>query len=258
MLGGTQGYVGQLLEGQGLRLLWILAAVTMTVGNVLALLQNNVKRLLAYSSVAHAGYMLVGLAAAPLLSGAAPVAGVEALVFYLAAYGAMTIGAFAVLAHLSTPTKPVESVDDLAGLSVSHPGAALLLALFLFSLIGIPATAGFWAKWQVLFGALGVPLDASQSLLWFVILATITVVNAAVGAWYYLRIAAVMYLQTPLKALERRRFGPAMVAVLLCALATLAVGLYPRPLQQAVQAAVRGPAAGATAAGALSDAAPER
>jgi NADH-quinone oxidoreductase subunit N len=257
LLGATQGYVGQLLEGQGLRLLWILAAVTMTLGNVLALLQNNVKRLLAYSSVAHAGYMLVGLAAAPLLSSAAPVAGVEAVVFYLVAYGAMTVGAFAVLAYLSTPSKPVENIDDLAGLSVSHPGAALLMVLFLFSLTGIPATAGFWAKWQVLFGALDVPPDA-QSLLWFVILAAITVVNAAIGAWYYLRIAAVMYLQTPLKPLQRGRFSPVLVGVWLCALATLAVGLYPRPMQLAVQAAVRGPAPGVAAPAGVADAAPGR
>ncbi|HBI45485.1 MAG TPA: hypothetical protein DDY78_21915, partial [Planctomycetales bacterium] len=96
LLGTPQVFVGQILEGQGLKLLWILAAVTMTLGTVLALLQNDLKRLLAYSSVAHAGYMLVGLAAAPLLGASAPLAGVEAVVFYLVAYAAMTIGAFAV------------------------------------------------------------------------------------------------------------------------------------------------------------------
>ena len=77
--------------------------------------------------------------------------------FYLVAYGAMTIGAFAVISYLSTPQRPVETVDDLAGLSVSHPGAALLMVLFLFSLIGIPLTAGFWAKWQVVYGVLDCP-----------------------------------------------------------------------------------------------------
>ena len=97
LLDPGQAFVGQILGGQGLMLLWILAAVTMTLGNVLALLQDNIKRLLAYSSVAHAGYMLVGLAAAPLLGGSAPVAGVEAVLFYLVAYGAMTVGAFAVI-----------------------------------------------------------------------------------------------------------------------------------------------------------------
>jgi NADH-quinone oxidoreductase subunit N len=246
LLGTPQIFVGQMLEGQGLKLLWILAAVTMTLGNVLALLQNDLKRLLAYSSVAHAGYMLVGLAAAPLLGGAAPVAGVEAVVFYLVAYGAMTIGAFAIIAYLSTPQKPVETVDDLDGLSVTHPGIALLLVLFLFSLIGMPLTAGFWGKLQLIFGAMDVPPDltasgGSQSLLWFVILALITAVNAAVGAWYYLRIAAVMYLRTPLQPLRRAKFGPVLIAVWICAIVTLGVGVYPLPLQRAVQMAVRGP-----------------
>ena len=246
ILGTPQVFVGQMLEGQGLKLLWILAAVTMTLGNVLALLQNDLKRLLAYSSVAHAGYMLVGLAAAPLLSGAAPVAGVEAVVFYLVAYGAMTIGAFAVFSYLSTPQKPVETVDDLDGLSVTHPGMALLLVLFLFSLIGMPLTAGFWGKLQLIFGAMDVPPDlsaagGSQSLLWFVILAVITAVNAAVGAWYYLRIAAVMYLRTPLQPLRRPPFAPVLVAIWICALVTFGVGVYPLPLQRAVQTAVRGP-----------------
>ena len=208
LVGTPEVFVGQMLEGQGLKLLWILAAVTMTLGNVLALLQNDLKRLLAYSSVAHAGYMLVGLAAAPLLYPGAPVAGVEAVVFYLVAYGAMTIGAFAVITYLSTPQKPVEMVDDLDGLSVTHPGMALLLVLFLFSLIGMPLTAGFWGKLQLIFGAMDVPpglaaSGGSQSLLWFIILALITAVNAAIGGWYYLRIAAVMYLRTPLQPLKR-------------------------------------------------------
>ncbi len=145
--------------------------------------------------------------------------GVEAVVFYLAAYGAMTIGAFAVISYLDKPQRRVETVDDLAGLSVSRPGAALLMVLFLFSLIGIPLTAGFWAKWQVVYGVLDLPANAdSLSVMWFIILAVVTVVNAAVGGWYYLRIAAVMYLRTPLHpTAERPRFGPALVAVWLCA-----------------------------------------
>ncbi len=247
LLGTPQVFVGQMLEGQGLKLLWILAAVTMTLGNVLALLQNDLKRLFAYSSVAHAGYMLVGLAAAPLLGGAAPVAGVEAVVFYLVAYGAMTTGAFAVITYLSNPQKPVETLDDLDGLSTTHPGMALLLVLFLFSLIGMPLTAGFWGKLQLIFGAMDVPPDlsasgGSQSLVWFIILALITAVNASIGAWYYLRIyTAVMYLRPSLQPLRRPRFGPVLVAVWICALVTLGVGIYPQPLQRAVQMSVRGP-----------------
>ena len=110
--------VGQILEGQGLKLLWILAAVTMTLGNVLALLQDNLKRLMAYSGIAHAGYMLVALASAPDLSRAdSATSGVAALLFYLVAYGTMTFGFFAVLLMLHRPERPVETVDDLAGLA---------------------------------------------------------------------------------------------------------------------------------------------
>src|SRR5690242_11026765 len=127
--------------------LWIVSAVTMSLGNVLGLLQDNLKRLLAYSSVAHAGYMLIGLAAAPrLFDSGAPMGGVEAVLFYLVAYGAMTIGAFAVLTCLGSPERPVETMEDVAGLGRSRPGMALLLVLFLFSLIGMPLTAGFVAK----------------------------------------------------------------------------------------------------------------
>jgi NADH-quinone oxidoreductase subunit N len=146
-------------------LLWILAAVSMTLGNVLALLQDNLKRLLAYSSVAHAGYMLIGLAAAPKLlrePGVLP-GGVEAVLFYLMAYGAMTLGAFAVLGTLSKASgQPVETVDDLAGLGRSHPKLALAMALFLFSLIGIPLTAGFMGKFWLIAGALNVPKNTAE------------------------------------------------------------------------------------------------
>ena len=139
------GPVGQAMGEQMPMLLWIMAAVTMSLGNILALLQDNIKRMLAYSSVAHAGYMLIGLAVAPRLTAGSTgeaVGGVEALLFYLLAYGAMTVGAFAVLHYLSTPDRPIENVDDLAGLGKSHPGVALLMVLFLFSLIGMPLTGG--------------------------------------------------------------------------------------------------------------------
>src|SRR5260370_23344752 len=122
-----------------------MAAVTVSLGYVLALLQDNVKRLLAYSSVAHAGYMLIGLTAAARLRGDGDqgVGGVEGVLFYPVAYAAMTIGAFAILSHLSTREKQVDKVDDLAGLGRHRPGSALLMTLFLLSLIGMPLTAGF-------------------------------------------------------------------------------------------------------------------
>jgi NADH-quinone oxidoreductase subunit N len=230
-------------------LLWIMAAVTMTVGNVLGLLQDNLRRLLAYSSVAHAGYMLIGLAVAPRLLTApdAMVDGVDAVFFYLASYGAMTLGAFAVLEYLSVSGQLAETMDDLAGLSRTRPGMALLMILFLFSLIGIPLTAGFMGKFLLFAGALDVPANVEiaaslEQRKLFIGLAVLAAINAAIGGWYYLRIAAVMYLREPpptvAVAPSRKRSWPVLAAVWLCAVLTLGIGVYPAPLKQAVQAAV--------------------
>src|SRR5262249_49018348 len=150
----------------------------------------DLRRLLAYSSIAHAGYMLIGLAAAPHLKTPGIPGGVEAVLFYLIAYGAMTIGAFAIIAYLNSPERPVETVDDLGGLVRTNPGLALLMGLFLFSLIGIPPTAGFFGKFLLLQGALGVPAGPAGSgsmdtAFLFRILALVTAINAAIGAWYY-------------------------------------------------------------------------
>jgi NADH-quinone oxidoreductase subunit N len=222
---------GTALSEQAPVLLWFLAALTMSVGNVLALLQDNLKRLLAYSSVAHAGYMLIALASAPYLrptEGGAIAAGpdgVEALLYYLVAYGAMTIGAFGVIAYLDSRERPVETVDDLSGLSRSHPGVALLMVVFLFSLIGIPLTAGFTGKLMVFFGAMSVPSQAHAGL--FTVLALIGVVNAAIGAWYYLRIIAVMYLRTPVRPLEKRGGWAGLATLWICGVLTLALSVPP-------------------------------
>ncbi len=248
---------GSALSAQVPILLFILSVLTMSLGNVLALLQDNVKRILAYSSVAHAGYMLIGLAVAPDLSyapnylrGDPAVGGVEAVLFYLVAYGAMTVGAFAVLAYLSTPERPVETVDDLAGLGSSRSGAAILMAVFLFSLIGIPFTAGFMGKLLLFFSALATPvktgglsLQAQELALaehakLFRWLALVGAINAAVGAWYYLRIVMAMYLRTPIKPIEKPRTWPLSVALGTCAVVTLLFGIYPRPMVNASRAVV--------------------
>jgi NADH-quinone oxidoreductase subunit N len=249
------------LGGQTPRLLWILAAVTMSLGNLLALLQDNLRRLLAYSSVAHAGYMLVGLAVAPKLGVGATFGGVEAVLFYLVAYGAMTIGVFAVISSLSTPKRPVESVKDLEGLSSSHPGAALAMVLFLFSLIGMPSTAGFVGKFLIFLSALGPDpartaglradgfVSPSQDVWFFRALALIMALNAAVGAWYYLRIAALMYFRNPLKPLAKVRQWPALAAVAACAVVTLGLGVYADPLARTVKAAMHSDKPSAPAGG---------
>jgi NADH-quinone oxidoreductase subunit N len=238
VVAGTS-YAGLSLAAQVPSLLWILAAVTMSLGNLLALLQDNLKRLLAYSSVAHSGYMLIALAVAPNLRNEAVGGGIGAILFYLVAYGGMTVGAFAVIASLSKPARPVETVDDLAGLSTTHPLLALLMAVFLFSLIGIPLTAGFAGKLMIFFGAMAVAQPEQARL--FRILALIGVLNAAVGGWYYLRILAVMYLRGALRPLEPVRSVSAWTTVALCAAVTVLFGVYPAPLSRAARDAVESP-----------------
>lgn len=215
--------IGTGLSEQVPILFWFLAVITMTWGNLLALLQDNLKRLLAYSGVAHAGYMLMTLATAPYLRDErAGVDGVEALLYYLVAYGVMTVGAFAILAYLSTAERPVDTTDDLAGLSRSHPGLAFMMAVFLFSLIGIPLTAGFTGKFMVFFGAMAVE---HAYLYWA--LALIGVVNAAIGGWYYLRLIAVMYLRQPLQPLTPRVNVPGLATLVVCALLTVGLSMPP-------------------------------
>ena len=117
----------------------------------------------------------------------------------------MTIGVFSVLSYLEDTGRPAEMIDDLAGLAVSRPGVAFITTIFLFSLIGIPITAGFAGKFLIFFGAMAVPFPEHAVL--FRVLALLGVLNAAIGAWYYLRIVAVMYLRQPLHAIEGRKTG---------------------------------------------------
>jgi NADH-quinone oxidoreductase subunit N len=151
------------------------------------------------------------------------------VLFYLVAYGGMTVGAFAVLVYLSTPDRLVENEDDLAGLSRSHPGLALMMTLFLFSLIGIPLTGGFVGKLLIFLGALSVE---GERAIFYRELALIMALNAAIGAWYYLRIVTKMYLHTPIKPLEPARASqswPVLAALWICTILTLGLGL-PNPV----------------------------
>jgi NADH-quinone oxidoreductase subunit N len=235
-------------------LLWILALLTMTLGNVLALLQDNLRRMLAYSGVAHGGYMLMGvviacslpdargvpkvdLATGRAIGFATPgVGGVDALVVYLVAYALMTLGAFAVILYLSTPDRPVDAIDDLAGVGRSHPVAAASMAVFLFSLIGLPLTAGFAGKLLLFVGAFTAPTGTSAMGNLYRVMAVVAAVNAAVGAVYYLRVVGVMYLRSPLRPLPGSRAVPTLVASVVRAAATLVLGVYPQPLANAGRA----------------------
>jgi NADH-quinone oxidoreductase subunit N len=160
-------------------LIWVAAALSMTIGNLGALVQDNVKRLLAYSSIAHAGYLLVAYAALPNN-------GIPAAMFYAASYAAMNVGAFAVISHIGGEGERYVTLEDYEGLGRRSPLLAAILTVFLLSLIGIPITGGFFAKFYVFSAAL------QANLVGLVI---IGVLNSAVGSYYYLRLIVVMYMR---------------------------------------------------------------
>jgi NADH-quinone oxidoreductase subunit N len=201
-------------------LIWVSAALSMTLGNVGALVQDNVKRLLAYSSIAHAGYLLVAFAAAPGL-------GTSAAMFYTAAYAAMNLGAFAVVSHVANAGERYVTLEDYEGLGRSSPLLAATLTVFLLSLIGIPMTGGFFAKFYVFSAAV------KANLIWLTI---IGVLNSGVGAYYYLRIIVMMYMRESRRELPVTRVPFAMsLAVASCIAATLYLGLFPGSVLQYAQ-----------------------
>ena len=208
-------------------LIWVSAALSMTLGNIGALVQNNVKRLLAYSSIAHAGYLLVAFA---VPHGNEPQMGISAAIFYTATYAIMNVGAFAIVSHLASSDERYVTLDDYAGLSRRSPWLAAMLTVFLLSLIGIPATGGFLAKFYVFTAAMKANLIG---------LTIIGVVNSAVAAYYYARVIVAMYMR------EGRADAPAIplpasvaTAVALSAAITLYLGLWPqRVLDYALRSA---------------------
>lgn len=213
-------------------LLWWLAVATMFTGNLMAFMQTDVRRLLAFSSVSHAGYMMVGLVvgaqAFPQING------VTALLFYLAVYGVMTLGAFAVLICAARSGRRIETFDDLAGLSKTKPGLALILTVFLFSLTGLPPTAGFLGKFNLFFAAWSLGTDSSR---W---LAVMLGANAALGAWYYLKLIGVMYLRDPVDRSEDIKpiEAPSLVAAVLCTIGVIGLFIAPGPLWNQIQSLV--------------------
>lgn len=209
------------------------AVLTMTFGNVVALWQSNLRRLLAYSSIAHAGYLLVGLSAYMASGGSAGTwDGLSAMTFYLLVYAVATLGAFAALDCLGRGNRPVEDVEDLAGLAWTggpvRPLLAWTTAALLFSLTGIPPLAGFWGKLGVFFSALEAGGPDSPVHPWFVLVAVIGLLNSAVAAAYYLRIVGVMFFRLPRATPSIRPGAPAklLALVLACAL-VISIGLRP-------------------------------
>jgi NADH-quinone oxidoreductase subunit N len=209
-------------------LLSVVAVLTMTLGNLGALRQDNVKRMLAYSSIAHAGYLLVGVVAIAVV-------GAEArgpLVYYLVAYTFTTVGAFGVVAWIGSRNDERLMIDDWAGLASRHPAAALAMTIFMLSLGGIPPTAGFFGKFYVFRAALEKP-----SMVWLVVIA---VMNSVVSVFYYLRVVTAMYFREVGREAKPLRASSVTAALVVAALATLLLGLLPSWLVDVANAAALG------------------
>ena len=204
--------------------IWVSAVLTMCIGNFAALVQTNIKRLLAYSSIAHAGYILVAFIAASEI-------GAAAVLFYLAAYAAMTLGAFLIVAHVGGTGEQRLNISDYAGLGTKHPWIAACFALFLLSLLGLPATAGFLGKFYAFQAAL------DQRIVWLVVIAAI---NSVIGAYYYLKVVVAMYFNEPNKEwAPTPMHAPMFIVLLITASATIYLGILPNLLMEFAIASAR-------------------
>jgi NADH-quinone oxidoreductase subunit N len=200
-----------------------LAIVTMTVGNLAALTQTNLKRMLAYSSIAHAGYVLIGVVAGTPR-------GVSAMLIYLLVYSFMQLGAFAVIVLMRRQDVVGDELKDFSGLAFRHPFAAFAMLLFMLSLGGIPPTAGFMGKFWLFSAA----IDAHY--YW---LAVIGVLNSAVSLYYYVRLVVFMYLKRETIGSEPTSNPPLTVALVVASVATIVLGVYPRLLFEVAEASAR-------------------
>jgi NADH-quinone oxidoreductase subunit N len=207
---------------------WISAVLTMLVGNLAALVQTNVKRMLAYSSIAHAGYILVAFAAGTNI-------GVRAVLFYLAAYALMKIGAFLVIAHLGQQGEKRLEITDYAGLGNKQPVLAVCFSLFLLSLLGLPVTGGFLGKLFAFQAALDSQATLGPKIVWLVVIAAI---NSVIGAYYYLRVIIAMYFWEPSKEYVPTKVAPCLTfALAVAAIGTLYLGVLPTRVLELAKAA---------------------
>jgi NADH-quinone oxidoreductase subunit N len=201
------------MSGQWWVVLWVIAALTMTVGNVIAVVQTNIKRMLAYSAIAHAGYLLVGMAVG------APAGG--AILYYLLAYAFTNLGAFAVVIALERRGVVSNKITDYRGLAGREPLLAAAMAVFMLSLTGVPPLAGFVGKFYLFYSAL------HQGYVWLVIIA---VLNSVISAYYYFSVIVAMYMQEGGVEVQTLSARPALVAAIgLAAIATVLIGIYPQP-----------------------------
>lgn len=204
-------------------LFWILAVLTMVVGNVLALKQTNVKRLLAYSSIAHAGYILVALTAGGKDA-------VSAAIFYLIAYSLFNLGGFGIVILLETRAKAKSDISELAGFAKTHPYLSAMLALFMFALAGFPPTVGFVGKFYIFSEAI------KQGFIW---LTVIGVMNSFLSVYYYLRVVKAAYFDEAKTGFAPLTISPALMIVLIvCVIGTLGVGFFPQEFLDLSKAAI--------------------
>ena len=207
-------------------ILWGLALATMVVGNVLAVRQTNIKRMLAYSSIAHAGYLLLGILATGALTlegnfrDEARLLAQDSVIYYLFVYTFMNLGAFAVVIWLSRNGREYLNIQDYAGLAKEQPGAAAVMAVFMLSLAGIPPAAGFFGKLYLFLGAVNAG---------YTVLAVLGLLASVVGVYYYLNIIVTMYFRQPAHDFSQVEGGGAKWAAVLCAVATLVFGLVRVP-----------------------------
>jgi NADH-quinone oxidoreductase subunit N len=236
------------LAGFGWEVALTLSLVTMTLGNLVALWQQNIRRLLAYSSIAHAGYMMIGVAVALAVAGGAggtaTVDGIGAMMFYVLVYAVATLGAFALLAWLGDgDDRQVNTVDDLAGLWRNHPWAAAVMSIFMFSLSGLPPFAGFWGKLALFLGAMGIDAGGAEPSVgirpWFLALAVVGVINAAISAGYYLRVVSVMFFRPSLSVPGAQGGVGAAATAISCAGLVIALGFNPAAPLDAANSAGR-------------------
>jgi NADH-quinone oxidoreductase subunit N len=222
--------------GLSWQILLVISIASMTLGNVCALWQTNLRRLMAFSSIAHAGYLLIGIVVAIGVGGNAAGNGIGAATLYVIVYTLASSGVFAALAYLGGTQHEVSGVNDLSGLAKAHPLTAAVLAICLISLAGIPPLAGFWGKLTLFSGAIqaAAGLDAG---VWFGVMAAAGAINAAIGVAYYLRVIAVMYFGVP-----KREFGceggwGAQLAMFAAAILVIAVGIFPGSVIQSTNRA---------------------
>jgi NADH-quinone oxidoreductase subunit N len=225
-LGAFAGFVRIFLvgllpvSGQWSEALWVVAVLTMTTGNVIAVVQTNIKRMLAYSAIAHAGYVLIGMIAASAEGGAA-------VLYYLLAYAFTTLGAFGIVVALERRQLAGDLIADYRGLSTRSPALAAAMAVFLLSFTGVPPLAGFMGKFYIFSAAL------RQGYTYLVVIA---VVNSVIAAFYYISVIVAMYMEEGGVEPARMTRRPALVAVIgLSAIATVLVGVYPAPYMTAAQ-----------------------